>query len=62
MFTLAAIICTIFAIAMVPHGGQVYTRISRIGCYFGIAAVILWCVVFIAVGVKLIEWLWVHAP
>lgn len=62
MFTLAAIICTIFAIIMIPHGGQVYTRISKLGCYFGIAAVILWCVVFIAVGVQLIGWLWVHAP
>lgn len=62
MFTLSAILCTILAIIMVPHGGQVYTRISRIGCYFGIAAIILWCAVFIAVGVKLIGWLLVHAP
>lgn len=62
MFTLAAIILTILAIIMIPHGGQAYTRISRVGCYFGIIAVILWCVVFIAVGVKLIGWLWVHAP
>lgn len=62
MFTVFAIILTILAIIMVPHGGNKFTPISHTGAALGIFALILWACVFIALAVRLIGWLWVYAP
>jgi hypothetical protein len=63
MFTVLAIIFTVLAAFMVPHGGPTrYTPISHIGCACGIIALILWAVVTISLIWWTIAWLWVHAP
>lgn len=62
MFTVWALMLTLLAAAMIPHGGKRYTVISNIGCFIGIAAMVLWAVVSVAVLWRLLAWLWVHAP
>ena len=62
MFTIFAIVFTVLASIMIPHGGKRYTTISNIGCFFGIIAIILWAVVVVALFIRTFHWLWAYAP
>ncbi len=67
MFTVLAIFFTIIGSILFTRGGierkfEDFRWYNNVGGYFLVIAVVLWCVVFIALLWHLIAWLWVHAP
>jgi hypothetical protein len=61
LFTVIAIFCSIFGVALVARGKQGSVALN-IGGLLSIVALILWVVVALSLFVQTLQWLWEHAP